>query len=282
MNADNKNNPATLYETESLLVEKTPYFEALWLWMRNGPVQCFSPALLGDLEHAFTAAKGAGETFKFAVVSSRTPGIFNFGGDLGLFAECVRNQDYQGLVDYGIACLKCVMAPDSVLEDGVITIALVQGDALGGGFEAAMACPVVIAEKGVTMGLPETLFNLFPGMGAMPLIARRGGIKLAQELMLSGKTYTAEECYEMGLVDVLADPGNGEAAVARYIETHRSRHNGRVGVMRARNATFPVRWEELLRVVEIWAETAMNLGPRDLKLMERLVKAQGKRWQAVV
>lgn len=282
MSADNKNTSVTLFETDSLFVEKAPDLEAICLRMQNGPVQCFSPALLGDLERSFSAAKEKGGEFKYAIVASRTPGIFNFGGDLGLFAQCVRNRDYQGLVDYGVACLKCVAAPDSALEEGIITIALVQGDALGGGFEAAMACSVVIAEKGTTLGLPETMFNLFPGMGAMPLIARKTNIKLAQDLMLSGRLFTAEEGYELGLVDVLADPGNGEVEVARYIGTHRSRHNGRVGVLRARNATFPVRAEQLLKVVEIWAETGMKLGERDLKLMERLVKAQGKRWHASV
>ena len=57
----------------------------------------------------------------------------------------------------------------------VTTVALLEGDALGGGFECALSCDVVIAEKHVKAGFPEVLFNMFPGMGGMSFLARRVG-----------------------------------------------------------------------------------------------------------
>ena len=94
-----------------------------------------------------------------------------------------------------------------------------QGDALGGGFESALASNVVIAEKGVKMGLPEVLFNLFPGMGAYSLLSRRVGTARAEQMILSGRLYTSDELFEMGVVDILAEKGEGEVEVYKYIKS---------------------------------------------------------------
>ena len=74
------------------------------------------------------------------------------------------------------------------------------------------------------MGLPEILFNLFPGMGAYSLLARRIGLRAAEELILSGKVLPAAKLHEMGIVDVLAKDGEGEAAVTRV--DHEERRAG--------------------------------------------------------
>ena len=60
------------------------------------------------------------------------------------------------------------------------------------------------------MGLPEILFNLFPGMGAYSLLARRLGMKKAEEMILSGKIFEARELHEMGVVDMIVPSGEGE------------------------------------------------------------------------
>ena len=61
--------------------------------------------------------------------------------------------------------------------------------------------------------MPETLFGLFPGMGAYSLVARRTSASFAEEMMLSGKTYTADEMKEAGLVHMVVEQGQGiEAA----------------------------------------------------------------------
>src|SRR3712207_4090014 len=99
----------------------------------------------------------------------------------------------------------------------VITVALVQGDALGGGFECALAHDLIVAERSAKFGLPEVLFNLFPGMGAYSFLSRRIGRQAAERMILSGRVHTAEELHEMGLVDVLAPDGEGEEAVLDFV-----------------------------------------------------------------
>ena len=66
----------------------------------------------------------------------------------------------------------------------------------GGGFEHALTNDVIIAERGSRMGLPEVLFNMFPGMGAYSFLDRKIGQKLAEEVISSGKVYSAEEMRE--------------------------------------------------------------------------------------
>ena len=101
------------------------------------------------------------------------------------------------------------------LDLPIMTVALVQGDAIGGGFEAMLTNDLVIAERGAKFGLPEILFNLFPGMGAHSFLKRRVGDRLARLLIEDGKTRSADELQELGLVDIVCEPGRGRADLAR-------------------------------------------------------------------
>jgi DSF synthase len=156
----------------------------------------------------------------------------------------------------------------------------VQGDALGGGFEAALTSDVIVAEESAQMGLPEILFNLFPGMGACSLLTRRIGPRAAEDLILSGKILSAAELHKMGVVDVLATDGQGETAVRNWIARNAKRRNGMQAVFNARQFIHPVTREELDGIVNLWVDAALRLGDRDLRMMNRLVRAQLKRMEA--
>jgi DSF synthase len=160
------------------------------------------------------------------------------------------------------------------LELPIVTIALVQGDALGGGFEAMLSFNVVVAERGARFGLPEIAFGLFPGMGAHCLLARKVGLAKAEQMMLSNRLYGAEEMHEMGLVHVLAEPGCGEDAVKAYIARNGRKQSGHRGIYQASGLVDPISLSELEAVVEVWADSALCLTVADLKLMKRLVEAQ--------
>jgi DSF synthase len=153
----------------------------------------------------------------------------------------------------------------------------VQGDALGGGFECALSFDVLVAEKSAKMGLPEVLFNLFPGMGAYSFLSRKIGMAAAEKLIMSGTVYTAEELHSLGVVDVLAEDGQGENAVRDYIARNRRKHNAHRAIYRSKRRIDPVKHEELRDIVEIWLDAAMNLGEQDLRKMMRLVAAQERR-----
>jgi len=160
------------------------------------------------------------------------------------------------------------------LDLPIVTIGLVEGDALGGGFEALLSFNVVIAERGTSFGLPETLFGLFPGMGAHCFLSRRLGAARAEQMILSGQTYSAEDLYDLGLVHGLAAPGEGRRTVEEYIRQNRRRHTAHCAIYEASRAINPLPLAELEAVVELWADAAVRLTEGDLKRMRRLIAAQ--------
>src|SRR5206468_5862463 len=92
------------------------------------------------------------------------------------------------------------------------------------------------------------------------------GRRSAEELICSGNLYTARQLYDMGVVDVLAPDGAGEAAVYSFIKKHTKAANGRRAIEMVRREIEPVTREELMRVVEIWADAALRLTERDLRM----------------
>lgn len=214
---------------------------------------------------------------RYFVCGSKTPGIYNLGGDLRHFAENIRTCDLPAMRAYAETCTRMQYAHATGFGAPIITMALVQGDALGGGFEHALAFDVLVAERSARMGLPEIIFNLFPGMGAYSFLLRRVGRKMTEEFILGGKIHTAEDLYRMGIVDILAEDGEGEQAVLDYVAKNKARFQAERAVYGARRACHPVSLDELLEVTNIWAETAMHLSEADVRKMERLANAQERR-----
>ncbi len=224
-------------------------------------------------------ANGGPDDLRYFVCGSKTPGIYNLGGDLRHFAECIRTRDLAAMRAYAETCVRMQHANSHGFGAPIITMALVQGDALGGGFEHALAFDILVAERSARMGLPEIIFNLFPGMGAYSFLVRRVGRKMAENFILEGKIHTAEELHSLGIVDILVEDGQGEAAIIDYCHRGRSRFAAERAVYLARRVSDPVELEELLRITNIWAETAMTLTEADVRKMERLADAQERRIQ---
>jgi DSF synthase len=97
-------------------------------------------------------------------------------------------------------------------------------------------------------------------------------------MIFDGKLYTAEEMYEIGVVDLVVDTGAGEQELRNYIGDQR-KHKARCGVYRARQRINPLTLEELRDVADLWVETVINLSPADLRRMNHLKRAQARRLQ---
>ena len=253
-----------------------------WFSMESEPRPCFTPVLLNEISQYFSSVRQemlatGGEKYDYLVLSSSNENVFNLGGDLNLFADLIASQDRNGLLNYAVSCIDVLYANMVHLNTDLTTISLVRGDALGGGFEAALSSNILIAEKGTKLGLPEVLFNLFPGMGAYSLLSRKIGAARAEAMILSGKLYDAEELFEMGVVDVLAEQGEGELAVYRYIDKANKTQNSYESLRRVRDLCNPVTYEELLKITKIWVDSALKLRPKDLRMMQRLVKRQSEK-----
>ncbi len=262
-----------------------PSKRILWQYMLPTARPSFTRELIADMsatldfvESVWCDRKQADEPLSFLVLASRMPGIFNLGGDLALFLRLIEARDRDSLTRYAHACVEGQHRIFVNLDLPICTIALVQGDALGGGFEAALAHNVIIAEKNAKFGLPEVLFNLFPGMGAYSFLSRRLDAARAERMILSGRIYTAEEMHEIGVVDVLAEPGEGVEAVYQFIEKYKRTNHTRQAIAKARQIVNPITRDELIRITDLWVDSALSLDAGDLRKMRHLAKAQNRRW----
>jgi len=282
------NDPTLRHHYKQLITRYDHDRKAMWYYMNSSPRPCFTIDLLNDINHfqqdvTFWVNVSPSDVYpsifsslRYIVLASQIPGVFNLGGDLALFKNLICDRNREGLLAYAEACIDVLHANSVNLNLPITTISLVQGDALGGGFEAALSSTVLIAEKRAQMGLPEILFNLFPGMGAYNLLGRRIGAARAEKIILSGRIYSAEELNELGVVDILAEEGEGVEAVHSYIRKQDKFNNGYQAVHNIRQLYHPVTYKQLMNVATLWVDTALQLREKDLRIMERLARSQDR------
>src|SRR6266853_3324830 len=263
-----------------------PEHAVAWTYLNPSGVPCFNLRMLNELrahDRAIEASggrllyKGDLRQIRYYVGASKTENVFNLGGDLALFVQLVKSQDRDALMNYAKLCVDSMYLRVRNYNSSMTTISLVQGEALGGGFESALSSNVVIAERRARMGFPEILFNLFPGMGAYSLLSRRIGMKETEKMILSGRVYTAAELYELGVVDMLVEDGTGETSVCEFVRRHEQHGNGMQAVFNCRQHLHPISYKELLDITTVWVDTALRLEEKDLKMMSRLARSQFRR-----
>ena len=241
------------------------------------PIQCYSLAAMSELRQMLDDITANPGLVRHFVMTSDVPRVFNFGGDLALFVLLVRARDLDSLKLYARLCVDLVWWMEGAADLGVHTTVLAQGDTLGGGLESVLPFHKVIFERSAQAGFPEVLFNLFPGMGGWDFTVRKAGFAVANEMILSGRLYTADELHFRGMVDLVVDDGAGDMAIEQVVREVDPRLRGTLAALRARRLAAPIRLETLLDIVDLWASTALTLTDRDLRLMERLARAQARK-----
>ena len=268
---------ATVFETKSLTAHYDPVTCTIWSNMHVQPRQCFSSAVLRDMLELYGHIRRGVWKVDFYVLRSDAPRVYNLGGDLQYIRDCTLRKDWAGVAEYARLCVEAIYGLVSGFDRRVISIAEINGDALGGGFEAALSCDFIIAEQGAKLGFPEVLFNLFPGMGAYSLLARKIAPHVAQRMILSGAIYQSETLHAQGLLDEVVEAGHGREAVDNFIRNTRKQLGGYKGFLEGRRRT--THWPthaELIKVVDHWVECVTQISPRDLRLIDRLVSAQNR------
>jgi len=225
------------------------------------------------------AAGGYGN-LQFKVLSSRQAGVFSLGGDLAFFADCIETNNRAALAEYAAMAARAVWANMSAYgRRRVRTIAVVQGEAQGGGFEAALSCNTLVAEKGTSFGFPEPLFGMFPGMGGELLLRSKIDADLSQRMVRSTNRYSAEFLFEIGVVDYLAEPGMALALAEDLIAQVLAEPSGATAEkMRKRQDLLDlIPFSELFESTEAWTERAFDLTPRNLRSMRYIIEAQSRK-----
>ncbi|MCX4096720.1 enoyl-CoA hydratase/isomerase family protein [Nocardia sp. alder85J] len=173
--------------------------------LQRPPANALGIPLLDGMHLAMDAAEKAGGV-KVMVIRSALPGFFAAGADI----KHLSTIDAATFTAYGD---RMRAVNDRLAAAPWISIAAVDGVALGGGLELAMACTLRVAGPGGRFGLPEVKLGLIPGAGGSQRLPRLVGRGRALDIMLSARQVAAEEAYRIGLVDRLTDGSATEAAL---------------------------------------------------------------------
>jgi enoyl-CoA hydratase len=166
------------------------------------PANALGEPIIAGLAAAFDQAEA--DNSAVIVITSAVSGFFAAGADLTLFD----NLDQAGFLDY----LDRLRAQIERAHTGPwVSIAAVDGHALGGGLELAMACTLRVASAGAKLGVPEVKLGLLPGAAGTQRLPRLVGRGAAIDLLLTGRSVGGSEALQMGLIDRLA--GEGVSAV---------------------------------------------------------------------
>ena len=178
------------------------------LTLDHAPANEIGLATLGELEE-FVAAldKLSGET-SACIITSSSPRGFSAGADLRelyrLFLTLPREELLRGAREFLERIHRVMNAIDAA---PVATIAAVHGVCFGGGFELALACDIIVADKMARFAFPELRLGLIPGWGGIPRLKRDVGNAFVRDLLLTGRSVNAARAQAVGLVAQLAAEG---------------------------------------------------------------------------
>jgi DSF synthase len=266
----------------TLDVEYDSKAQALWMLYSEASPPFFSLDTLqdvGDVRASVRALFRSDEIAKYPIryflMASNKPAVFNLGGDLQMFADSIRAGDRSKLRLYAHTCVDLVYSLTQAFGLPMVTLSVIAGQALGGGFEGALAEDFIVAAEDARIGVPEVSFNTFPGMGAMTLLSRRLGAAKAEELIASGKVHDGRYMYEHGVVDILAPAGGAHQTATDWMtDGGQALFERRRAMADARRRFFPVSPHELARITDLWVECSCDVTPHDVRHMERLASAQ--------
>lgn len=258
---------------------------AIWCYYNPASRPCFSSTMLKELrqmqqrimDYFESKEKNAESLIRYQILHSQVSGVFSMGGDLALFSKLIKEQDREQLLEYAMQCIDICYLNTVNLHQPITTISLVEGSALGGGFESALSSNILIATENAQMGFPEIRFNLFPGMGAYSLLARTCGINITEKMLASGEMYSARQLYDMGIVHRLGEVGKGVECVEKFMRQHQQLGNGYRALQQVRQRYHSMDYQELIDITELWVDTALRLEDKDLRLIDKLVKAQSSK-----
>lgn len=184
-------------------------------WNRDGaivgvvldgpPANALGPNIVKGLHAAMDAAEVADA--KVLVLMSSVPGFFAAGADIKHMSAV----DPASFKEYGDGLRGAL---DRLANLPLVSVAAIDGLALGGGLELAMACTMRVAAAEARLGLPEVKLGLIPGAGGTQRLPRLVGRGRALDIMLTGRQVEADEAYWIGLIDRLAEPGETAGAAA--------------------------------------------------------------------
>ena len=223
------------------------------LALHREPCNELGSASLEELEKFAVALDGMqAEAHALIICSELKPG-FCAGADLRELYErsqaMEKNEAARGVRDFLERIHRVLNLIDAA---PLTTIAAVHGVTFGGGFELALACDLIIADKMARFCFPELRLGLIPGFGGIPRLKRDLGNAVVRDLLLTGRSFNATKAQQIGLVSQVV--GEGEALRAARATAAQLGKFDRATAAAAKKFIKPIPLEELRREIDIFCE----------------------------
>ncbi len=229
-------------------------------------------AMLEDLER-FALSLSALETKASALVLySKQKAGFSAGADLRELYEQARKLEASSAAKGVREFLERIHAVLNRLDTSPLTtIAAVHGVCFGGGFELALTCDLIIADKMARFCFPELRLGLIPGFGGIPRLKRDIGNAVVRDLLLTGRSINATKGLSVGLVSQVA--AEGEALRLARATASQTTKFDRTTAAAAKRFVKPLPAEELRREIDIFCELFMR--PAVMEGLRKFVEDAG-------
>ena len=173
------------------------------LRLHRPPANALGLALVDGMQRALDEFERSDA--RVLVITSALDGFFAAGADIKLMASFLDSPGAEDFADYG----ERLRAPlHRLATSDRPSIAAIEGLALGGGLELALACTLRVGSHTARLGLPEVKLGLIPGAGGTQRLPRLVGRGRALDLLLTAREVPAEEAHAIGLLDRLVEPGS--------------------------------------------------------------------------
>ncbi len=223
------------------------------LALHRAPCNELGSASLEELEKFASALESMqAETHALIIYSKLKPG-FCAGADLRELYQQSQTMDKAEAVKGVRDFLERIHRVLNLIDAAPLTtIAAVHGVTFGGGFELALACDLIIADKMARFCFPELRLGLIPGFGGIPRLKRDLGNAVVRDLLLTGRSFNATKAQQIGLVSQVV--GEGEALRAARAMATQLRKFDRATVATAKKFIKPIPHEELRQEIDIFCE----------------------------
>src|SRR5579864_7598303 len=225
----------------------------LELALHQAPCNEIGMPMLDDLERFVAALEAAEGNANALIIYSRQPAGFSAGADLReLYAAALSRSAEERVAGVREFLERIHSVMNKIDASPLTTIAAVHGVVFGGGFELALACDLIIADKMARFAFPELRLGLITGWGGIPRLKRDLGNALVRDLLLTGRSFNATKVQQAGLVSQVV--GEGEAMrVARATAAQVGKFD-RGTTMAAKKFIKPIPYEELQREIDVFCE----------------------------
>ncbi|KZN57746.1 enoyl-CoA hydratase-related protein [Pseudoalteromonas luteoviolacea] len=262
-----------MQQSEPLAVMKTSAMQ--WARMQLHTKSCLNDSILGQLNHFFRPEPILHSPI-FKVLSSNMDGDFCLGGDLTLLAELVERRDKRGLYSYATNYLTLVNQLLCGSRENFTSVAVVQGRAFGAGMLVALAADIVVVESQAEFMNSSMLFEEYPCAVLAKKLRNSASRDVIMEVLCSGKRYSAQALFELGMIDVVCEKGDAERQVYEIIARAKQSHYGRIALQNYRKNSVGLTHRTRKLLVDKWVSNISDCDARFVQYLRRLGRLQSE------